>query len=207
MRRITIYPKTKRFKHGGVYNITEKMDGSNCTFYKHEDVLYVATRNQVFTLEEAKTQCGLKGIRSWLIKYGEELESSICEGSAVVGEWLGEGRIKYDLTDDTQRFYQFAKANLELDENNEVVQLRNILYKPILLHYPFIDGERPRFIQTVPQVSIEQESPSIETLDKLYSNYCENIDRLCEGFIIEAPDGSVSKYIRHKDGVAGEHKS
>ena len=47
-----IYPKTQRVKCTGdkIY-LTEKLDGSNLVFFKKNDELYFAQRNNIFALE------------------------------------------------------------------------------------------------------------------------------------------------------------
>lgn len=209
MREIKMYPKTPRYTARGEYVITEKMDGSNVTFYKWQGVLFVCKRNSVAPLEEAlttKSFC-LKGMHEWLGQHGAALCEAMVEGSAIVGEWMGEGRLKYPDTQEN-RFRMFAKANVELSKNGaEVVGLKNILYKEMLFVYPFIEQKIPEYITTVPIVYQSKDKPNLDDLDELYISYKETIERDCEGFIIIEPGGTIQKYVRKKNGVETEHTS
>ena len=52
-----IYPKTKRVSCSGekVY-LTEKIDGSNLVFFKKNETLYIAQRNNIISIDEIDEQ-------------------------------------------------------------------------------------------------------------------------------------------------------
>lgn len=202
-KEISLYPKTTRFNNRGEYIITEKMDGSNVCFYKHNGILHIASRKYVWTQDELNSD--IKGLRAWIEKYGDDLRDSLNEGSVICGEWIGQGKIKYINMTDENRYCMFAKANLELDKSGEVVGLKNILYKPELFVYPFESQELPVYINTVPTIVIRKEEPSLQYLNYLYNEYCLKAGRAVEGFIVLAPDRSISKYVRYKDGKLTDH--
>ena len=52
MIKKTIYTKTQRTTGLNKIIITEKIDGSNLTFFKYKDELYFAQRNFIFNLSE-----------------------------------------------------------------------------------------------------------------------------------------------------------
>src|SRR5699024_11839432 len=83
--------------------ITEKLDGSNLTLFKHPETgrLGIGQRNIIYYMDQIDTdevkQVMYKGLRSWLSEHGEHLQKELHNGSAIVGEWLGMGQIGYDL--------------------------------------------------------------------------------------------------------------
>lgn len=95
-----IYPKTKRVSCSGdkVY-ITEKLDGSNLVFFKKNDELYIAQRKTIINineLEEVKDKL-YKGLYQWLLDNKDYLQEQLINDSAICGEWLGMGKLKYDV--------------------------------------------------------------------------------------------------------------
>lgn len=200
-----LYPSTTRV---GVDKetivITEKLDGSNLGFGKLDGELYVATRNNVFFYKDLDKpevkNLAYRGLYAWLKEHGDELESTINEGSLIFGEWLGMGVLKYP---DMDRYYMFAKANLEGDFEG----VSNLKYDIDLFNYSF-DKEKgiPEFINIVPVVA-ELESrttPSTEDLDKLYDEYTAKVGRNVEGFIVNN-QSVIRKYVRMKRGKLEPH--
>ena len=100
IRNNMVYPKTKRIsKTDFVWQITEKMDGSNLTFFKFDDDLYLATRNNIFnwTVEKPTSQdIQYKGLFDWMENYSKLLYEKLNNHEALFGEWLGMGKIKYE---------------------------------------------------------------------------------------------------------------
>lgn len=197
-----IYPKTPRVPNMGdkVY-LTEKLDGANLVFMKKDGELYIAQRKTIFSLnelEDAKT-ITYKGLYQWLKDYGITLRDNLHEGSAICGEWLGMGAVKYLLEDFDKRFYMFAKANF--DEN---FALRNLIYDHTLFIYPFEDQTIPVFIGIVPEAYELASLPNKEYLDSLYARYCEKVGRPVEGFVINYKN-IISKYVRMKNGKVIEY--
>lgn len=199
-----IYPKTKRIKvDGDIIQLTEKLDGSNLVIFKKNDELYFAQRKTIFALgelEEAKNIC-YKGLYQWIKDYGKELKDNLHEGSAICGEWLGMGNIKYDIGDFDKRWYMFAKANVDDDFN-----LYNLIYNHDLFIYPFIDTIIPKFLGIVPVVTEIKVLPDKKHLDAIYDKYCVSVGgRDVEGFVINYND-NICKYVRRKNGELVEYK-
>ena len=197
-----IYPKTQRLKVNGnrVY-VTEKLDGSNLVFFKKNDILYIAQRKSIFTIEELEEVKGIlyKGLYQWLLDNKDTLQSELHEGSAICGEWLGMGCLKYTVDEFDKKWYMFAKANID-DEFN----LYNLNYEHSLFIYPFISQKIPNFIGIVPEVIELNVIPTKEHLDSIYQKYCEKVNRNVEGFVINYKN-IISKYVRMKNGKLQEH--
>lgn len=198
MIKKTIYPKTQRVSCTGTpVVITEKLDGSNLCFFKLNDELYIAQRNNIFKFTET---CDNKeklysGLYQWVNDNYEAL-NKIRNGSVVCGEWLGMGRIKYPFE---KRFYMFAKANID-----ESFNLNCIYYDHSLFKYPFEDLEIPECIGTVPIVDVLNFVPNKEALDALYEVYTKEVGRDVEGFVVNVHD-TIKKYVRMKNGKLEEH--
>lgn len=190
-----IYPKTKRISNiGGIFELTEKLDGSNLVIFKKDDELHIAQRNNIFNfneLEENKDKL-YKGLYQWIKDNQEEL-SHIINNSCVCGEWLGMGQLKYTIDEFDKRFYMFAKANIDEEFN-----LYNLIYDHDLFIYPFENQELPKCIGVVPIVSQLKISPSKEQLDSIYEKYRTKVDRDVEGFVINY-NSNISKYVRMKN--------
>lgn len=200
MLKKEIYPKTKRVSCTGEYvEVTEKLDGSNLCIFKKNDVLYIAQRRTILTLEEvlgARKDLLYKGLYQWL-KDNEPALMKIRNNSVVCGEWLGMGKLKYPNFE--KRFYMFAKANIDDDFN-----LFNIYYTHELFIYPFEDSIIPECIGVVPIVSTPSIIPTKEELDVLYESYCNEVNRNVEGFVVNYKN-NIQKYVRMKNGKLSEH--
>lgn len=200
-----IYPKTQRVKCAGdkIY-LTEKLDGSNLVFFKKNEELYFAQRNNIFALEELNTDAQIsnklyKGLYQWLKDNGTALKNNLHEGSAICGEWLGMGKLKYTIDEFDKRWYMFAKANVDDDFN-----LYNLIYDHDLFIYPFIDTTIPAFIGMVPEVCELTVLPNKEHLDSIYAKYTEKVGRDVEGFVANYKN-IITKYVRMKNGKLAEH--
>ncbi|MBS7020375.1 MAG: hypothetical protein KH135_00680 [Firmicutes bacterium] len=197
-----IYPKTKRVScTGDKVCITEKLDGSNLVFFKKNDKLYFAQRNNIICIDEIEEQKNMlyKGLYQWLLDNNGVLESELHENSAICGEWLGMGQLKYNIDDFDKRWYMFAKANID-DEFN----LYNLNYDHSLFIYPFISQEIPKFMGIVPEVAELNVIPTKEHLDSLYEKYCNKEKRNVEGFVVNYKN-MITKYVRMKNGKLREH--
>ena len=154
MIKLTLYPKTTRYNENEKgYIITEKLDGSSLGIGRIGKQIYICQRNYVFTLEEIidGTKLEYKGLRNWLVEHEQELKELIYDGSIMLGEWLGMGKISYlHLDKFKNRFYVFAKGRIKLD--NDKLELSNLIYDLSLLPYVFTTQEFPEFISRVPLV-------------------------------------------------------
>ena len=197
-----IYPKTKRLNcdGDGIY-ITEKLDGSNLVFFKKDDELYIAQRKTIINISELEECKDLlyKGLYQWLLDNKEYLQEQLINNSAICGEWLGMGKLKYDVGEFDKRWYMFAKANID-DEYN----LYNLIYNHDLFIYPFISQEIPNFIGIVPEVTELVNLPNKEQLDSIYEKYTNKVNRNVEGFVINY-NNVITKYVRMKNGKLQEH--
>ena len=201
MIKKTIYPKTQRTTALNKIIITEKIDGSNLTFFKYKDELYFAQRNFIFKLSELEEmkQKLYKGLYDWLTEHGKDLEERLNNNSAICGEWVGMGKIKYGHAFDDIKFLMFAKANV-----NDKFNLFNINYYHEFFIYPFVDNNIPDYISKVPVAFTVTKQPEIKDLNEWYDFYTNSVNRNVEGFIINSGN-SVSKYVRLKDGKLTEH--
>lgn len=202
MIKKSIYPKTKRLDSLNQIVITEKIDGSNLSFFKKDGTIYIATREYILnTKDDLIEHCGLlyKGMECWLSENLNKLEECLFEGSVVCGEWIGMGKLKYPHLD--KKFYMYAKANLEDD-----MTLKNINYNHELFKYCFVNQNVPDFIGKAPVVCSIDYIPSIENMDDLYSEYIEKENRKVEGFVI-CNNNNITKYVRMKSGKLKPHFS
>ena len=196
-----IYPKTKRVSCKGdkVY-ITEKIDGSNLCIFKKEDTIYFAQRNNIISIDELEENKDklYKGLYQWIID-NQEAFADLHNNSAICGEWIGMGKLKYPVDEFDKRFYMFAKANIDEEFN-----LYNLIYDHELFIYPFQSQELPKCIGIVPKVVELINIPNKEQLDSIYEKYCEKVNRKVEGFVINYKN-IISKYVRMKNGELKEH--
>lgn len=197
-----IYPKTQRLKVSGdkIY-ITEKLDGSNLVFFKKNGILGVAQRKNVFAIDELENVKGIlyKGLYQWLLDNKDVLQEELHEGSAICGEWLGMGQIKYTIDEFDKKWYMFAKARVDDD-----FKLSDFNYCHENFIYPFESQVIPKFIGIVPEVAELKALPNKSHLDSIYKEYCKKMQRNVEGFIVNYQN-IISKYVRIKNGKLQEH--
>lgn len=198
-----IYPKTKRISVLGdkVY-LTEKLDGSNLVFFKKYDKLYFAQRKNIICIDEIEENKDklYKGLYQWLLDNKEILESELLNNSAICGEWIGMGALKYNIDEFDKRWYMFAKANIDEDYN-----LFNLIYDHSLFIYPFVSQTIPKFIGIVPEVAEINVLPDKKYLDSIYMKYCQKVGfRNVEGFVINY-NNIICKYVRMKNGKLVEY--
>ena len=195
-----LYPKTKRISSIGTkIQLTEKLDGSNLIFFR-KTYLYVAQRNNIINFNELEQNKDIlyKGLYQWIIDNRQQLEQ-IHEGSAICGEWLGMGQIKYSIDCFDKRWYMFAKGNIDDDFN-----LYNLIYNHDLFKYSFDNQELPKCIGVVPVISDINFIPNKEALDSIYQKYCDKVKRVVEGIVINN-NNHVEKYVRMKSGKLVEY--
>ena len=197
-----LYPKTERVKcDGATIQITEKLDGSNLVIFKLNEKIYIAQRNSIFEIDEIEENKDklYKGLYQWLLDNKNVLQVELVENSAICGEWLGMGKLKYSVDEFDKRFYMFAKANIYDD-----LVLTNIKYEHDLFIYPFISQIIPTFIVIVPVVAEIKVIPDKEYLDIIYDKYTKKVNRKVEGLIINY-ENNIKKYVRMKNGKLQEH--
>ena len=198
-----IYPKTERVKveQSNVCEVTEKLDGSNLCIFKKNDILHIAQRNNIFSIEEIEEVKDklYSGLYAWILEHKEVLEKELRNDSCICGEWLGMGKLKYDVGEFDKRYYMFAKANI-----NDNFELFNIYYYHELFKYPFESLEIPTFIGVVPVAYELGIVPNKEKLDELYEKYCQKVNRNVEGFVVNYSN-HITKYVRMKNGKLQEH--
>jgi hypothetical protein len=195
-----IYPKTIRYSETKSF-ITEKLDGSNIGIFKINEELVIAQRNHVFKQSELTKENSYKGLREWLSINGDNLKEQLLEQSGFFGEWISMGQIKYTDTYLNKKVYMFAKANIDEDYN-----IRNLQYNSELFIYPFEEQVIPSYIGVVPLVAETSDNITRLYLDVLYDKYTKDENRNVEGFIINR-NNTITKYVRMKNGKAGEHTS
>ena len=200
-----IYPKTERVKveQSNVCEITEKLDGSNLCILKKDNQLYIAQRNNIFSIEELEEikEKGMlyRGLYEWLKENKETLIKELRNCSCLCGEWLGMGKLKYDVGEFDKRYYMFAKANV-----NDDFSLYNMYYYHKLFKYPFESLEIPNFIGIVPVAYELGIVPDKVKLDELYEKYTNKVNRNVEGFVVNYTN-KITKYVRMKNGKLQEH--
>jgi len=196
-----IYPKTERVTNAGdkVF-ITEKLDGSNMCIFKKDNEIYIAQRKNIFKLNELEEVKDIlyKGLYQWLLDNKESL-NDIHEGSAICGEWLGMGCLKYNVDEFDKRLYMFAKGRITEDFTLEKLQYNHEDFK-----YVFDSQIIPSFIGIVPEVAKLNVLPNKEHLDSLYEKYYNKVNRNVEGFVINYRN-HISKYVRMKNGKLVEY--
>lgn len=196
-----IYPKTKRLScQGDKVYVTEKLDGSNLVFFKKNDTLYFAQRNTIYSFDEIEENKDklYKGLYQWLSD-NKQVFDDLHNNSAICGEWLGMGCLKYSVDEFDKRYYMFAKANIDDDFN-----LYNLIYTHDLFIYPFQSQVIPKCIGIVPEVIELNVLPTKEHLDSIYDKYTNKVKRNVEGFVINYKN-IITKYVRMKNGKLTEH--
>jgi hypothetical protein len=205
MIRKEIYPKTMRVPvEGDRVQLTEKLDGSNLVIFNKDGEIYFAQRSTILSLQEVQEIKEVRdklygGLYQWIINNGQFLKDNLCDGSAICGEWLGMGKIKYTIDKFDKRFYMFAKANIDDD-----FELYNLIYNHELFIYPFTNQEIPSFIGIVPVVTNLRILPDKQILDSCYAKYCTEVNRPVEGFVISYRN-TISKYVRMKNNKVIEY--
>lgn len=197
-----LYPKTQRLTNKTNYFVTEKLDGSNLSFFKLNDTLYIAQRNMIYTIDEIEElkQKMYLGLYEWLQKHAIDLKNTLKDGSAIIGEWIGMGQIKYGDSLGNNKFFMFAKANV-----NDKLEIYNLRYDHDLFIYPFKDQIIPDFISLVPIVAEGVADFTLADMDYLYDHVTHNLNRKVEGFIL-SNGTTVRKYVRYKNGELTDHK-
>lgn len=207
MQKMQIFGKTQRLGISTYqWLLTEKLDGSNLCLLKRDDTLYIAQRKIVMALDETDEHRDVlyKGLYEWLQDYGHALEEELYQGSAICGEWLGTGKIKYP--DTFPRFNMFAKARISAD-GPDGIGLTEFDYDPASFHCVFASDRIPDCIGVVPVIAVTLDKPTVEMLDAFYNAYVVKVNHPVEGIVItqkEVPECRC-KYVRMKNGKLGPH--
>ena len=209
MVKVKLYPPTKRIGGTSIYQITEKIDGENIGFYKWQGKLYIAQRNNIFTLDEilAEKNAMYKGLNEFIIEHGKDLEERLYDGSAVFGEWLGDTSHGYPKGTYDKLVYLFCKTRVL----NQYEVDKNMNHEHEHIRYAFsgrtgLEPEIPPYVGVVPLVKKQDFEPSVEHLNWLYANYCDQVQRKVEGFVVYSCEHkSLKKYVRLKRGMLTEH--
>jgi len=198
-----IYPKTARVKvkQESMCQLTEKIDGSNLCIIKKDDTLYLAQRNNIFSINELEENKGIlyKGLYQWLDEHKDYLIENLHNNSDLCGEWVGMGCLKYPVEEFDKKFYMFAKANI-----TDEFDLKNIYYYHNLFIYPFVNQEIPDFIGVVPVIAELDIIPNKNDLDVIYEEYNNKVNRNVEGIVVNYQN-NVTKYVRMKNGKLQDH--
>lgn len=198
-----LYPKTKRVgvESKSLCQLTEKLDGSNLCIFKKDGILYLAQRNNIFSMDELEDNRNMiyKGLIAWVNDHKDYLLENLHDNAVLCGEWLGMGKLKYPADTFDKRFYMFAKANITED-----FELKNIYYYHELFIYPFKDQQIPDFIGVVPIVQELRVIPNKTDLDIIYAGYCGKVNRDVEGIVVNY-ENTITKYVRMKNGKLQDH--
>ena len=135
----------------------------------------------------------------WLIDNKDVLINELHNNSAICGEWLGMGCLKYTIDEFDKKWYMFAKANID-DEFN----LYNLNYEHSLFIYPFISQKIPTFIGIVPEVIELNVIPTKEHLDSIYEKYLSKVNRNVEGFVVNYKN-MIRKMVNYKNILIEEN--
>ena len=197
-----LYPKTQRMTSKDmVWQVTEKLDGSNLTLFKLNGQLYFGTRNWVFNFDEDvkdSKDVDYKGLYDWLVDNKEELLAYLNDGEALFGEWLGMGNLKYEIP---ERFNLFAVGYIGFDQETGMYDVKTIKRKVDDIRV-FMEGKEAlyKFIAKVPFVAY-LESLDKNKIDRVYDMYSNDVGRNVEGFVlVNLSTEDVVKYVRMKRG-------
>lgn len=206
-RKLTIYPKTERFRDGNKLTIiTEKLDGSNLGLSKQNGDIVIYQRNNSYTFTEMKENkeirdMAYKGLFKWLSDNYNDLMENLLENNSrdkmliIFGEWIQMGQLKYRQDRiPNNSFWMFARGKGE--DESKLSWDYNYEY----FNYAFKDGIKPSYINIVPIVLTTDEIISKQYLDTLYQVYTNDIIKdKSEGFIIY--NGFyIKKYVRISRG-------
>lgn len=117
------------------WSITEKLDGSSCTFYLDgEDVFHVCSRN--LDLKEDEANSFWKVARKFNIE--DIMRRNFLKGMAIQGEMIGEG-IQGNQYKTQLDFYVYDMYNTHTGQYLLPVQLKAACEKLGLKHVPILD--------------------------------------------------------------------
>lgn len=132
--KIKLYPsikmlETNEFKPNDQFNwnqpfvLEEKVDGSNISLIKYQDQLWAFSRNQLIE------PSAFKDFGTFLKQWGNLLKAKMANGEVLNGEYIQQGRIKYELD--------------QLDQQMPFVLFDYGQVAPQWLAYIFNDGIEP----------------------------------------------------------------
>lgn len=208
-----LYPKTPRADRHRVWQVAEKIDGSNLligkVLYNGVESLFYATRSNIYidTELESELKSGYEGLTKFHNTHGKHLLGILTLGSVLYCEWTGSNK-GYP-----KEIYLFGKGRLVNEAISSLWQIEldrsRSNYWISQLTYPFQDNQLPDYIST-PLYYLEDQYPTVDRLDELYDQYLEFIkvdkERPIEGFVVY--DGTlIHKYVRRKRGKLTPHES
>ena len=133
------------------YYVTEKLDGSSSTFYKHEGVFGCCSRNMDLKETEGNT--------IWKIARENKIEENLPEGFAIQGEIVGEGIQKNPLKITGNKLYVFSAFNIKEGKYLDYKELVDLVNKMGLNMVPvFAETFLPDTIEKIVEMA---EGPSI----------------------------------------------
>lgn len=132
--KIKLYPSIKlletnevqagdQFNWSQPFSLEEKVDGSNISLVKYNDQLWPFSRNQLIT------PSAFKDFEQFLKRWGDILQSKMANGEVLNGEYIQQGRIKYQLD--------------QLDQQMPFVLFDYGQVAPEWLAYIFANGPEP----------------------------------------------------------------
>lgn len=117
--RIQNIPILLGVKQGEMFYVTEKLDGTSCTFYKKDGVFGVCSRRIDMFETEGNTH--------WKLARELKVEETLPEGYAIQGEIVGENIQGNPLKQKGQMFYAFNVIKLDTGEYLNFVGFKNFV--------------------------------------------------------------------------------
>lgn len=201
-----LYPKTPRMKNNGTpFIVTEKLDGQNISIYKKDGLLYVGLRKNVFPvcelIELGAKNNNYKPFADWFAEHKDDLLTQLYEGSCIHGEWIDDKQHirDYKANGFDKMIYLFAKSRISDDG-----KICNLNYHLDELKYPFEDKQIPDYLGVVPLVCEMFVVPTKESMDKVYDEYTDGLNRRVEGLVVSR-NNIIEKYLRYNKGKFVEY--
>ena len=139
------------------WSITEKLDGSSCTFYlDDEDVFHVCSRN--LDLKEDESNSFWKVARKFQIE--DIMRRNFMKGMAIQGEMIGEG-IQGNQYKTQLDFYVYDMYNTHTGQYILPLQLKAACERIGLKHVPIINENATLVGETIESVLAQAEGKSM----------------------------------------------
>lgn len=160
--RVQNYRKIIQNNIGLMMYVTEKLDGTSTTFYKHEGEFGVCSRNMDLKETDGNAQ--------WNAARTLKIEEKIPEGYAIQGELIGEGIQGNPLKQSGQKFYAFNVYDifegkyLDFEEMVDFLSYRNIPMVPLVTAQYKLTGDINEIISLADGMSMLSETSEREGL-------------------------------------------